>query len=66
MSLTANPPALTADDRQSIMDLMYRFYWLVDQGRAGETAALFTTTATLTFGPGSPKPGTVEGDDKVR
>jgi hypothetical protein len=54
--------ALSTDDRQAITDLMYSFYRLVDQGRAAETAALFSATARLTFGPGSPKPGTVEGE----
>ena len=53
---------LSLDDRQAITDVMYQFYWLVDQGRAAETAALFTPTARLTFGPGAPKPGTLEGD----
>lgn len=53
--------SIAIDDRQAITDLMYRFYWLVDQGRAGETAPLFAPTARLTFGPGSPKPGTIEG-----
>ena len=53
---------LTTEDRFAIQDLIHRFYRLVDMGRAGETAALFTPTARITFGPGSPKPGTIEGD----
>lgn len=53
---------LSLEDRQAITDVMHQFYWLVDQGRAAETAALFTATARLTFGPGAPKPGTIEGD----
>jgi len=53
--------ALGPEDREAITDLMYSFYRLVDQGRADETAALFTDTARLTFGPGAPKPGTTEG-----
>ena len=52
---------LALEDRFAVMDVMYRFYWLVDMGRAAETAALFASDARLTFGPGSPKPGTIEG-----
>ena len=52
---------LAIRDRLAITDLIHRFYRLVDQGRASETAMLFTETARLTFGPGAPKPGTVEG-----
>lgn len=54
-------PQLASEDRQAITDLIHRFYRLVDQGRADETAELFTQTARLTFGPGAPKPGTTEG-----
>lgn len=54
--------AVAIEDQLAIRDLVYRFYRLVDEGRADETAALFTATARLTFGPGSPKPGTIEGD----
>lgn len=49
-------------DRLAITDVVQRFFRLVDHGRAAETAALFTHDATLTFGPGSPKPGTVAGE----
>jgi hypothetical protein len=52
---------LSADDRQAITDILLRFFWLVDHGRADETAVLFTNDARLIFGPGSPKPGTVDG-----
>lgn len=48
-------------DRLAATDVVNRFFWLVDMGRAAETAALFTPDATLTFGPGAPKPGTIEG-----
>lgn len=57
----ADSPGLSFDDRQAITDVILRFYWLVDHGRAAETAALFTATGKITFGPGSPKPGVVEG-----
>jgi hypothetical protein len=53
--------SLSVDDRLAIMELIHRFFWLVDHGRADETAGLFTKTARLTFGPGAPKPGTIEG-----
>jgi ketosteroid isomerase-like protein len=49
--------------RFAVTDVVHRFFHLVDAGRAAETAALFTPDATLTFGPGAPKPGTVAGAD---
>lgn len=58
-----NGTGLTLDERQAIADLLYRFYWLVDQGRAAEVADLFTADATITFGPGAPAPGTISGAD---
>jgi ketosteroid isomerase-like protein len=54
---------LAIDDRLAAGDVVRRFFWLVDHGRAAETAALFARDATLTFGPGSPKPGTIDGAD---
>jgi hypothetical protein len=56
-----NAFVLSAEDRFSVVDIIHQFYLLVDSGRAGETAALFTADAALTFGPGSPKPGTISG-----
>jgi hypothetical protein len=47
--------------RQAITDGIHLFFNLVDHGKAGSTADLFTHDARLTFGPGSPKPGTIEG-----
>lgn len=52
---------LSSDDRQAITDIIHRFFWLVDHGRAGETADLFAGDARITFGPGTPNPGTIEG-----
>lgn len=49
------------EDRLAASDVVHQFFYLVDQGKAADVAALFTADATLTFGPGSPKPGTVEG-----
>lgn len=49
--------------RFAVTDVVHRFFQLVDDGRAAETAGLFTSDATLTFGPGAPKPGTIGGAD---
>lgn len=54
---------LGTEDRLSIESLLYRAFWLVDNGRAAEVAELFAPDAAWTFGPGTPKPGTVSGDD---
>lgn len=54
---------LALEDRQAIEDLIHRFYWLVDEGRASEGATLFTADASITFGPGAPRPGTTSGAD---
>ena len=54
---------LSIEDRFAATDVVRRFFWLVDHGRAAETAALFARDGSLTFGPGSPKPGTVSGAD---
>jgi hypothetical protein len=53
--------ALPIEDRLAAGDVVRRFFWLVDHGRAAETAALFARDGSLTFGPGSPKPGTSTG-----
>jgi hypothetical protein len=53
--------SVSPDVRQSIADGIHLFFNLVDHGKAGSTAVLFTETAKLTFGPGSPNPGTIEG-----
>lgn len=55
--------ALSPDDRFNIIDFIHRFYELVDTGRAAETALMFVGEATLTFGAGSPKPGTLFGEE---
>lgn len=47
--------------RLTVNDGIHRFYSLVDTGRAASTAAMFASDARLTFGPGSPQPGTIEG-----
>jgi 3-phenylpropionate/cinnamic acid dioxygenase small subunit len=52
---------LSPEDRFTIIDFIHRYYNLVDTGLAGETAAMFAADAKLTFGAGSPKPGTIHG-----
>lgn len=59
MSQVATTDALAV--RLSVSDAIYRFFDLVDRGRAGASAALFHPDASLTFGPGSPQPGTISG-----
>lgn len=54
---------LSTEDRLAIQSLLYRAFWLVDNGRAAEVAELFAHDAAWTFGPGTPKPGTVSGDE---
>lgn len=48
--------------RLAISDGIHQFYHLIDTGRAASTIGLFTADARLTFGPGSPQPGTIEGE----
>lgn len=52
---------LSPQDQLDLTALVNRSFWLIDQGRAAETAALFTADASLTFGPGAPRPGTISG-----
>lgn len=47
--------------RFMVTEGIHRFFDLVDRGQASATADLFHADATLTFGPGSPQPGTVQG-----
>lgn len=53
---------LPDDIRRAAKDLVLLYFWLVDQGRAGETAVMFAPDSSLTFGPGAPNPGTISGD----
>lgn len=52
---------IAIEDRVAITDAIHMFFHLVDSGRAGQTAEMFTADARLTFGPGSPQPGAIEG-----
>lgn len=55
--------SVSIEDRLAIGDAIHAFYRLVDTGRAGETAAFFTADARWTRGPGTPNPGTIEGEE---
>jgi hypothetical protein len=52
---------ISTDDRQAVVDLVHRYFWLIDHGLAHRTAECFTETAKLTFGSLAPKPGTIHG-----
>jgi len=54
--------SVSNDTRLAIADCIHLFFYQVDHGQASRTAALFTADASLTFGPGSPTPGTITGD----
>jgi ketosteroid isomerase-like protein len=60
-SSASRMPIVSLDDRAAVADSIYAFYHLVDSGQASRTAQLFTEDAELTFGPGSPQPGTTVG-----
>lgn len=49
--------------RTEITDTIHKYFWLVDHGRASKAIDLFTETASMTFGPGSARPGTISGPD---
>lgn len=48
---------LAVEDRQAIKDIIHRYFWLVDHGRATEIPRLFTESGTLEFAEGAPSPG---------
>ncbi len=54
---------LSEADRLEIHNLLIRAFWLVDHGRAAEVADCFVGDGQWTFGPGTPKPGTIAGDE---
>lgn len=53
---------LDLETRFAAIDLVQSFFRLVDDGRATETADLFTPDGSITFGPGAPNQGTISGD----
>lgn len=62
MSVTT-PRPVSVEDRLAAIDLVTRYFRLVDHGRAGEVAALFARDGTITFAPPAPNPGTIAGPD---
>lgn len=52
---------LSTQDHLELVQLTYQSFWLIDNGRAAETAQLFADDARLTFGEGAPRPGTIAG-----
>ncbi len=59
-------PTITPEDALAISAISAEFGYLVDHGRATECEALFLEEAKLSFGPGSPKPGTLAGVAAIR
>ena len=57
---------MTAPAIAELSAISQEFGYLVDHGRAAECAALFAHDARLVFGPGSPKPGTLEGMEAIQ
>jgi hypothetical protein len=53
---------VSGETEREISDLIHRFYWLVDHGRAAETAEMFSEDARLTYGAGAPTPGDLQGE----
>lgn len=52
---------VSIEDRVAIADAIHSFFHLIDSGRAAQTANMFAADACLTFGEGSPQPGTIVG-----
>nr|WP_047169184.1 nuclear transport factor 2 family protein [Sphingomonas sp. Y57] len=53
---------ISGETEREIANLIHRFYWLVDHGRAAETAGMFSESAVLTYGAGAPTPGEIRGE----
>lgn len=50
-------------DRVQIIDVIHRYFWLVDHGQANEVYKLFSTDGRLEFGAGAPQLGTLQGPE---
>jgi hypothetical protein len=59
--MTTGISRIDSSTRLAVEDQIHEFYRLVDTGHASRTAAMFLPTASLTLGPGSPQPGTIQG-----
>jgi hypothetical protein len=55
-----------AEELLTLSGMSAEFGYLIDHGRATECAKLFAADARLIFGPGSPRPGTIEGIEAIR
>ena len=58
--------SISAADFLAISSCSAEFGYLVDHGRAAECVELFTEDARLITGPGSPRPGTLNGIASIR
>jgi hypothetical protein len=63
--MTGISDAIPTDDATAVAAISAAFTYLLDHGRAAECSALFTRNAKMTFGPGTPKPGTLDGIDAI-
>jgi hypothetical protein len=61
-----NRGVVAPEDALAIAANIVEFAYLVDHGRATECERLFADDAKLTFGPGSPKPGTLDGIEAIK
>ncbi len=66
LSLFSQATKVSADDLQSVVAVSTEFGYLVDMGRSADCEALFLPDARLIFGPGSPRPGTLDGIVAIR
>lgn len=58
-----NAREVSPQESSEIADLIHRYFWLVDNGRASEVADLFASAGTLEFAEGAPTPGTLSRKD---
>jgi ketosteroid isomerase-like protein len=64
--VTTKPKAPSPETALAISACIIEFAYLVDHGHATACETLFTEDAQLTFGPGTPKPGTLAGIAAIR
>lgn len=57
--------SVSIETLHAVSDVIHRYFWLVDFGRADEIPELFSAEGSLTFGIGSPKPGTISGEEII-
>lgn len=54
--------SISQEERVFVLDALHQFYQTVDNGHAEKTVDMFAPDARVVFGPGTPNPGTVEGE----